>query len=411
MKKNTIINILLTLGVIAGTFLVLESFIENQLITKTPLKFQFSLPAGLSVIAQSSKAHRIPENYIAIAGDSYAQGKGDWLLEIDPNSNNPFNSAHVLNQLTGKDVISFGKSGASNIEGWVQEPIARFPFIKRNIDHNIREPEIILAYFYAGNDLLENILQTREEFIPVYGENKLNNDQAWNDFFINAIKKREPGPFSSIDSNTGWFPRAVFKVIKKEFKEKKVGPDLGDIHIRVTGKVNSVWVNNKQVKIPDALQSPALELSKSETDLGFMIAKRSLKYLKNHFKNSRIVVVYIPSVIESYARVSKKISISNIFTKIPGKSVEIHSSSELMQRSDEIAGRLKAMSERLGLTFIDTRPDIRAASEKQIIHGPIDWKHFNRAGYTALAESIYSGLKKQHILTDNKKTKPDLKAQ
>ena len=57
------------------------------------------------------------------------QGKGDWLLNIDPNTNGKFHSAHVLNGLTARDVITFGKSGASNIEGWVREPIAKYQFI------------------------------------------------------------------------------------------------------------------------------------------------------------------------------------------------------------------------------------------------------------------------------------------
>ncbi len=402
MKKTTFINILLSLIVIAGTFLILESVIEDKFITQTPVKFHFALPAGLAVLAQSSKSERLPEDYIAIAGDSYAQGKGDWILQIDPNTNAAFNSGHVLHDLTGKDVISFGKSGASNIKGWVREPIARYQFIKRNIEPDLQEPDIILAYFYAGNDLLENVLQIKEDFISEFGQDNINNDQAWNDFFLEIIKKRKTGPFSGIDSNTGWFPRAVFKIIKHELKEKKVGEELGDIHIRVTGKVNAVRVNGKEVKIPDALQSPALELSEKETDLGFMAAKRSLAYLQKFFKNSKIVVVYLPSVIESYAKVSDKVSTSNIIAEDPTKSIEIHTSEELMQRSDEIAGRVKQMSESLDIPFIDTRPDIREASKKQIIHGPIDWKHFNKAGYTVLAESIYAGLEKNNILPENK---------
>ena len=402
MKKTTFINILLSLTVIACTFLILESVIEDRFIAQTPVKFHFALPASLAILAQSSKSSRLPENYIAIAGDSYAQGKGDWLLQIDPDTNTEFNSGHVLHDLTGKDVITFGKSGASNIKGWVREPIAKYQFLKRNIDSDLQEPDIILAYFYAGNDLLENVAQIREDFIPEFGQDNINNDHAWNDFFLEIIEKRKTGPFSGIDSNTGWFPRAVVKIIKNELKEKKVGADLGDIHIQVTGKVNRVWVNGGEVKVPDALQSPALELTKSETDLGFKAAKRSLKYLHDFFKNSKIIVVYIPSVIESYAKVSDKISTSNIIAKDPTKSIEIHTAEELMQRSDEIAGRVKKMSESLGIPFVDTRPDIRKASKKQIIHGPIDWKHFNKAGYTALAESIYAGLEKNRILPEIK---------
>lgn len=397
MKKIKLINLVLLISVISGTFLVLEAFIENYLITQTPVKFHFALPAGLAVLAQSSKTGRIPENYIALAGDSYAHGKGDWLLEISPDSNDAFHSAHVLQNLTEHDVISFGKSGASNIKGWVRDPIARYQFIHDNIDDSIKHPKIILAYFYAGNDLLENVLQLHESFIPKYGETALNDDDAWNDFFLTNIEERKVGPFSGIDSNLGWFPRATFKVLKNELKAKKVGSELGDIHIQQTGKINSVWVNDKEIKIPDNIQAPTLELTSAETELGFLAFSKSLEYLKNFFNKSQIIVVYIPSVIESYSRMSEKLSIINIRTK--NKYIEeIYTSSQLMQRSNEIADRVKKISTSFGLSFIDTRADIRAASTQQLIHGPVDWLHFNRKGYEVLAQSISCGMEKQNIL-------------
>ncbi len=399
MKISKLINLALLISVISGTFLVLEYFIEDYLITKTPIKFHFSLPPGLSVLAQSSKSERIPKNYIAIVGDSYAQGKGDWLLEIDPSSNAAFHSAHALQKLTGRDIVSFGKSGASNVKGWVREPIARYQFIHNNIDDSFKQPEIILAYFYAGNDLLENVSQIRESFIPKYGEPALNDDDTWNEFFLNSIAKRKMGPFNN-NSNLGWLPRATFKVIKNELKTKKVGEELGDIHIQHTGKTNSVWVKNEEIKIPDNLQSPGMELSDKETNLGFLTYTKSLKYLKKFFNKSQIIVVYIPSVVESYDKVSKLISISNIITKDASKHEEIHNASKLMQRSDEISGRVKSIAESLDLSFIDTRRDIRAASTEQLIHGPIDWKHYNRRGYETLAQSIVCQMVEKKLLTN-----------
>ena len=311
LKISRLTNLVLLISVIAGTFLVLESFFEKYLITKIPVKLQFSLPLGLAVLAQSSKAGRIPENYIAIAGDSYAQGKGDWLLDIDPNTNDAFHSAHVLQELSGRDVISFGKGGASNIKGWVREPIAKYQFIHDNIDESLTKPEIILAYFYAGNDLLDNVLDIRESFIPRYGEVALEDDMAWNEFFETSIEGCRVGPYSGMNSNFGWLPRATFKVLQKELKPGKAGDELGDIRIRKTGKVNSVRINGKEVYLPDRLQSPALELSQSETDQAFLVFTRSLEYLKNCFNESQVVVVYIPSVIESYSWMSKEVSIFN----------------------------------------------------------------------------------------------------
>ena len=377
---------------------MLESFFERNLIAKTPVKLHFSLPAGLAVLAQSSKAGRIPENYIAIVGDSYAQGKGDWLLEIDPSTNDAFHSAHVLQKLSERDVISFGKGGASNIKGWVREPIAKYQFIHDHIDESLAHPEIILAYFYAGNDLSDNVLDIRESFIPEHGETALNDDAAWSEFFLASIRECKVGPFSGVNSNSGWLPRATFKVLKKELKTREAGDELGDVRIKKTGKMNSAWINGKEFNIPDKLQSPALELSQGETEQGFMVFTRSLEYLKKYFYESQIIVVYIPAVIESYARVSAEVSISNM-KSIPGERIEeFHTSPELMQRSDEIADKVKSIAESLGVVFIDTRSDIRAASAHQLIHGPIDWTHYNRLGYEALAQSIASQMIELNIL-------------
>ena len=408
MKKNILINLFLVIGVVSGTFLAIESFIENNLMTKIPVKFHFALPAGLSVLAQSSKPKKIPENYIAIVGDSYAQGKGDWLLEISPNSNDAYHSAHVLNQLTHRDVISFGKSGASSIEGWVREPIAKYQFIHDNLDELFSPPSIILAYFYAGNDLLDNVIHLKKKFIPKYGESSLNDDSTWNDFFQSIIKQRKVGPFSGIDNNLGWLPRATFKIIKNEFRTKEIGQDLGDILVRETGKINTVWVDGEEIKIPDNLQSPSLDLTPDEIELGFLVFQRSLKYLKQYFNGSQIVVVYIPSVLESYAKISKDISISNLHLKTNKKSFL---SSDLMARSDIITARVKSISESLGLAFIDTRFDMREASEKEIIHGPFDWNHYNKYGYETLAQSINCGLIQQKIITQGQciKTSPPKK--
>jgi hypothetical protein len=55
-----------------------------------------------------------------------------------------------------------------------------------------------------------------------------------------------------------------------------------------------------------------------------------------------------------------------------------------------------AMAQDLG--FIDTRQQIKAVSAQKLIHGPKDWRHFNRAGYEALAQSIVCGLAEKHII-------------
>jgi len=398
MKKNNLINWILTLTMFSITLLVVEYVIENYLINVMPLKFQFSLPAALSVLSQSSKHGRIPQDYIAIVGDSYAQGKGDWLLNINSNANGSFHSAHVLNKLIAKDVISFGKSGASNIEGWVREPIAKYQFINKKIDDTFSKPSIVLAYFYAGNDLTENVIQIKQSFIPQYGEAGLSNSSLWQEFFKKEIAQRRVAPYTNNLGNTGWLFSSIFKIIKNEFKSKDSNKEFDVFSKSPIGKINRVWVQGVEVNIPDGLQSPSLELNSSETELGFLAFTYSLQYLKNFFDDSRVVVVYIPSVLESYRHVSDEIKISSIETSHEKLQRDIYSTSELSTRSNELADRVKSIAVAQGLGFIDTRPQIMAASAQKIIHGPKDWRHFNREGYEALAQSITCGLAEQNIM-------------
>ncbi len=71
------------------------------------------------------------------------------------------------------------------------------------------------------------------------------------------------------------------------------------------------------------------------------------------------------------------------------------------QYIDDIAARVAAEAQAQGLTFIDTRSDIRAASAKNIIHGPEDWLHFNRIGYEVLARSIACNMASKKLWPAN----------
>lgn len=398
IKKNNFINWIFALTMFSITLLFVEYVIENYLINFTPIKLQFSLPAALSVLSQSSKHGRIPQDYIAIVGDSYAQGKGDWLLDVNHNMNESFHSAHVLNELTAKDVINFGKSGASNIEGWVTEPIAKYQFINKKIDDTFSKPRVVLAYFYAGNDLAESVIQIKQSFLPRYGDVGLSNSSLWKDYFKQEILQRKVAPYSNSMGNTGWLLRSVFKIIKNEFRPKDNNTRFPVSGHNPIGKINGVWVKGKRTNIPDGLQSPSLELNGSDTELGFLAFAYSLQHLKSFFSDSQIVVVYIPSVLESYRHASDEVKISGIETSHEKLQRDIYSTSELLSRSDELANRVKSIAMAQDLGFIDTRQQIKAASAQKLIHGPKDWGHFNRAGYEALAQSIVCGLAEKHII-------------
>src|SRR5688572_29137633 len=88
----------------------------------TPLRIHAGLPRPLRPLAQPSKLGTVPARYVALLGDSYAQGAGDWLLSVNANRNPPFHSADLIHARTRRDVISFGASGAGSLRAKGTEP-------------------------------------------------------------------------------------------------------------------------------------------------------------------------------------------------------------------------------------------------------------------------------------------------
>ena len=87
-----------------------------------------SIDKNLRILAQSSKKSTFPHEYIAIVGDSIAVGAGDWLEEVRKNSflgSPSYSPAHLINEKTGIDVISFGQGGVGSFGGIWKDPITK----------------------------------------------------------------------------------------------------------------------------------------------------------------------------------------------------------------------------------------------------------------------------------------------
>ncbi|TAN46509.1 MAG: hypothetical protein EPN21_20280 [Methylococcaceae bacterium] len=401
MIKKILGNAALLLASVLLTFLALEWVVERYFITQTPLKFYFALSDGARILAQSSKRGRLPQDYLALAGDSFAQGKGDWLLEADPQRNSPFHSAHLLQQRTGQDVITFGKGAAGSVRGLVVEPIAKYEFLKEHVDEDFQPPQRILAYFYAGNDLTDNLkhLESRREaeslrlresgFLPHHTRAELYDDAVMQAFLQEQLRERRgAGPFPALPSNRGWLLKAVYKVLSHQaqpVEDNEVAP-AGAI---LTGSVSRALVNGKEVMLPDGLQAPGLELSESQVKDMVRVFQGSLGYLHRYFADSAMTAVYIPSTLEIYSIVSDQVS---HVQRLPGTAdlptKRIATTSFLLQRSNALCRQVRAAALEAGVDFLDARAGLRSAARRGLIHGPRDWNHLNQAGYQALVGAI-----------------------
>src|SRR5215212_243131 len=152
-----LIECLLMIVAICLAILLAEAGFSLLGLPYVPLRLQGDLPDDIRIFAQSSKAGVVPRDPILLLGDSYAQGFGDWLLEANPNRNGPFHSAHVIQTLTGRDVISLGRSGAGSGEGLAVLPAVAYSYAKQAWRLRLPAPHAIAVYFYEGNDLNDNM--------------------------------------------------------------------------------------------------------------------------------------------------------------------------------------------------------------------------------------------------------------
>ncbi len=378
-------NLSLLILVLLLIYFFLEFIVFRFFLIHLPLRFHGYLPDPIYALAQNSKAGTIPQNYIAIFGDSYAVGDGDWVRTANAWLNRPFASQHLLHQKLGRDVIVIGKPGTGSVGSLIVRPINFYRYLNSTLFYQFENPKIILAYFYEGNDLNNNLYGLRKNFPDDYDINQIYNrgyfKNIFADFFIQNDSLGQRAKSFRWHDNLFFFEfiKTIFlkRIMFRQYQGKS------DQEVWNSSGINKVLVKGEVKSIPDYLHGPALELSDDEINLSLYIFKESLAYLSNLFLKAKIFVVYVPSVLSCYQIVSPKVSIHTYQSEN-----HIFSSEMVVQRSNLIGNKIKQITEAQGLTFIDARKVIKKSSEDKFIHGPVDWRHFNRNGYEALAQAI-----------------------
>lgn len=378
-------------------YLALELVLCRYFLHVFPLRIQNHLPKGFIMLAQSSKKYTLPQDYIAILGDSYAVGVGDWWLSVvNKWKNSEFASHSILHRRIGRDVISFGQAGVGSLGGLIAKPVNKFRYLNSTLFYKIKEPKIILAYFYES-DLYDNLREIDLRFKPRYDIEKIYEEKYFK-HFIDEVVIGEDRLYRDIEAFR-WHDNLVFlnfikNIIDRMMVKIVVGEDDQKVLDRYkdlwgVGQVNRVLVNGEEIAVPDILHSPSLDLTEEEINLSLYIFEQSLDYLSKFFRKAKIFVVYIPTPLSSYVLASEKVSIRTLYKK----QNPIYNAEDVAPNSDMIAGRIKEITEEKQIVFIDARESVRNAARKELVHGPLDWGHFNKVGYTALAEAIISYIK------------------
>lgn len=360
---------------------------------------------GVWPLFQSSKRSYFPENYIALAGDSYAMGMGDAMYEPIPNARQPrFGSAHTIQNLTGRDVITFGQPGSGSIRGAISNPVGGLHYLRKAVDEHFPSPKWMLVYFYEGNDLTENWMYYEKTFLSDHSATDYENPQVF-DQYIRDIALGRQHLYLAANAVT-WqqklffyrFVRRVFseKVLGKKFYKKKYPNEFGLIYIPQsrwvprtdTAPVNHALINGKSVPLLDNLQGPSMDLSQEQLVQTVGTFAKSLAWSRAYFPDTQFAVVFIPSVLSSYQLVGNDVDAQNFLRDNDTR----FKTADLEQRHQWIEQQIASIAREQGVPFVDTTEDVRRATQHETLHGPHDWNHFSRKGYEVLGESVVRQL-------------------
>jgi len=295
-----------------------------------PLEVRTYIPWPYTILSQSTKSSRVPEGYVAIFGDSYAEGAGDWYRETGKSSSDLL--ANALN----KDVVTFGYGGASSISGIAVNPIVALRRLRYRV--GIEDPKSILIYFYEGNDLEGNLTDLSRR-LPNYFElmetstlsegqfhNYLDEAVLRTDGLVppDVIKWREIIASKFIAAGFLWnatqrlfgtwnrpglIADTITNILKEDTPEKKVVKRNERQNQR-----NVVDLYMGTTELPANLQGLALQLTEEERQLGITLFEYSLTYAKNSSRiaNSRLSMFHQYSLLTVCAQALRSKDICGI---------------------------------------------------------------------------------------------------
>ena len=428
--------LLLSFGSLAIIYLALE-LIFPHILNYVPLTMYNALQAEIRILGQSSKVSVIPKNYIALVGDSYAQGQGDWLKQTIKSSkytgtNPDYYSGHIIFRKTGTDVITYGRGGAASVKGLVSAPIISHLYINSLWSYTLGQPKRILIYFYEGNDFTGNYIHYKNRFLfkgydenyffKGYDKNLFYDSQYFDQYLQKEALERYPaykndssfrhlilGSFLS----TGWVnlknevKRGTQKIkhwfnIQEKSSEASFQPKLPSI-LRVSlnnsPKQNSLphntaVKNGKNVSLPAPLQGPPVNLSTEQMKKSVYIFERSLLFMARFFHQSKISIIYIPGTASIYSVFGPTVTYV-----LDGNITATNETITKVGR--EGCKNIYAVAKRNGFQFLDTRPYLRELAQTKLLYGPEDYDHLNHDGQILLAEVIIKQILSGSVGNDN----------
>jgi hypothetical protein len=374
-----------------------------------PLRLHLYVDEAIRPLAQSSKRAARPRDYVAVVGDSYAQGLGDWLHDADPDRNGPFASFHVLHELTRRDVVSWGRGGTGALGGFAAQPRLQLEALAASRRTALAPPDLLIAYFYEGNDLEDTLAELTtltlratpalSDYGGPLGTLRWIVEHRSDPFALalgSASLRDADGLRSAIETRLlplyplhgaaarGPWPQPYFARFVAALVRGRVPPQL--LEQPKPGR-NRVVIAGAPREIAGSLQAPAMELTPAETELALQAAEAALAALARAFPSSAVCLLYVPSPAALYEFADEPVSVQGLRVqeaRFPSAAIRA--------RSAELGARLRALAARAGDRFVDATPPLREAARAELLHGPRDWMHLNQPGQRALGASAAACL-------------------
>jgi len=359
------------------TYLICEFVFFRFMLADMPYNIRPFLPDRADFFMQNSKSHYVPRNYIALLGDSYAAGVGDWLLASGGKTDKPYHSANVIHDSLHQDVASFGRVNIGSAQMMVDR-VARildddycylFPPIER--------PRRFVVYFYEGNDFSDNYELMLDDMKPHEGPLAPQIDGFLRTHYA------KPNPWAC----HGHFGDMLWRMGRYAVKYSWRPPAVIDL----PGTVNPVIIDGA-TRTGGEWQAPPLIMTEPQIDTSVLIFSRSLAWLRGRFPDIPVTIVYVPAPPTVY-HLAGDVHVKEVYAPSdPGgptyKFGQVVAPVQIYARSQMTCQKIRAATVAGGAGFIDARPAFRRAAAKAFIHGPRDWNHPNQLGYTVLGTLV-----------------------
>ena len=319
--------------------------------------------------------------HIALLGDSYAAGTGDWMASVS-SMQEPYYSGSVIEEQIDRRVISYARPGGSNADTLV-ETIAEIKKAHGCFLYGPPpQPQQLIVYFYEGNDLTDNMNDLKSLVMSQGGKASSRKASEWIAALLDA--KQANGSSKGCIS---YINATIYNLAKNLLRSlglsKNDGPTYNKSAISVRGSAA-----NFSIPVPN--QGPVVTLKDGERLLAVEIFRQSMFRLKMSYPGTPISVVYIPAPTSIYELEGNEIELRSI-----GIAPVSYPIAKIWPRSAAICKEIELALGELDLKLFDATPQLRAKARDGLLHGPQDPVHFNKAGQTVLGQAVAGYLASQ----------------